>query len=257
MSAPRLALSLDEARRLEELALNASGAFQSLLYDGWLLGYRKGPTKRLRCVNPFHLSTLPLAGKVEHCLAFYRRAALPALFRLLPFSQPAELDAFLEREGFADFEPTLVQLADLRELRTPALPAIAVEIVGVPRWVEATATLFDVAARDLPAMLERASSYPLPQAGAVARIDGEVVAGGLVKMESGAAGVFALATAPAMRGRGIGRAVVTALLEHARQQGAVRAYLQVTAANAAAVTLYARFGFRTAYDYWYRALPEP
>jgi hypothetical protein len=36
-----------QARRLEEMALNASGAFQSLLYDGWLLGSRAGPTKRI------------------------------------------------------------------------------------------------------------------------------------------------------------------------------------------------------------------
>jgi ribosomal protein S18 acetylase RimI-like enzyme len=256
MSAPRIALPLEDARRLEELALNASGAFRSLLYDGWLLGYRRGPTKRLRCVNPFHPSRLPLDEKVEHCLAFYRRVALPALFRLLAFSHPPELDAYLDRVGFVHFEPTLVQLAELRELRSPALPAIAVEIVDAPHWVEATAKLFDIEPGELPATLERAASYPLPQAGALARVDGEVVAGGLVKMESGAAGIFALATAPAMRGRGIGRAVVTALLEHARHLGAVRAYLQVTSANAAAVALYARFGFRTAYDYWYRAPPD-
>src|SRR5712691_12846826 len=63
-----------EARRLEELSLNASGAFQSLLYDGWLLGYRPGPTKRLRCVNPFYPSTLPLQEKVLHCISFYAAA---------------------------------------------------------------------------------------------------------------------------------------------------------------------------------------
>ncbi len=39
-----------------------------------------------------------------------------------------------------------------------------------------------------------------------------------------------------------------------RRRGAGRAYLQVTAANAAAVALYAHFGFATAYDYWYRGL---
>ncbi|MGH8851987.1 MAG: hypothetical protein ACREYD_13420 [Casimicrobiaceae bacterium] len=32
------------ARRLEEMALTASGAFQSPLNDGWLLGHRPGPT---------------------------------------------------------------------------------------------------------------------------------------------------------------------------------------------------------------------
>lgn len=247
--------SLAQARRLEELSLNASGAFHSLLYDGWLLGYRRGPTKRLRCVNPFHRSTLPLAEKVAHCIAFYRQCGLPALFRLLPFSQPRDLDAHLERAGFTQFEPSLVQVVDFADLRAPALPARVVEVVDVATWVEATARLLDAAPEDLPAMRERAQSYPLPQAGALVRVDGEVVAGGLVKLESGAAGIFALATAPALRGRGLGRAVVAALLAEARRQGAVRAYLQVTAASAAAIALYARFGFRTAYDYWYRALP--
>src|ERR1700675_1138814 len=89
------------ARRLEERALNASGAFQSLVYDGWLLGYRPGPTKRLRCVNPFYPSTLPLAAKVAYCAAFYAAVKLPFVFRLLPFSQPPELDSWLERDGWA------------------------------------------------------------------------------------------------------------------------------------------------------------
>jgi len=34
--------TLAEARRLEERALNASGAFQSLAYDGWLIGFLPG-----------------------------------------------------------------------------------------------------------------------------------------------------------------------------------------------------------------------
>src|SRR5437667_601299 len=93
-----------EARRLEEMALNASGAFQSLVYDGWLLGYRPGPTKRLRCVNPFYASTLPVPKKIDYCVAFYRSAGLPPLFRLLPFSQPLELDGALERAGWVRFE---------------------------------------------------------------------------------------------------------------------------------------------------------
>lgn len=256
MSAARIRVPIAQARRLEELSLNASGALQSLLYDGWLLGYRKGPTKRLRCVNPVHRSTLPLAEKVAHCIAFYRQCGLPVLFRLLPFSQPRDLDAHLERAGFTQFEPSLVQVLDFADLRTPATPACAVEVVDVATWVEATARLFDAAPEDLPALRERARSYPLPQAGALIRSDGEVVAGGLVKLEAGAAGIFALATAPALRGRGLGRAVVAALLAEARRRGAARAYLQVTAANAAALALYARFGFGTAYDYWYRALPD-
>ncbi len=244
----------DEARRLEELALNASGAFQSLVYDGWLLGYRPGPTKRLRCVNPFYPSSLPVVEKVAYCASFYRGVALPPLFRLLPFSQPPELDRHLEAAGWVRFEPTLVMHADLAPGAVPGAPAERAEIVRVAQWVEATATLLDRADGDQSAALERARTYPLPHVGAVIRRDGDVVACGLAKFESDAAGLFAVVTAEPARGQGLGRAIVHALLTEARRHGARRAYLQVTAANAPALALYRRFGFVAAYDYWYRGL---
>jgi ribosomal protein S18 acetylase RimI-like enzyme len=254
-SAPLFAAH-DAARRIEEYSLNASGAFQSLVYDGWLLGYRPGPTKRLRCVNPLHPSSLPVAGKIAYCAQFYHSVGLPPLFRLLPFSQPPGLDAELERAGWTRFEPTLVQTVDFAVSRTPAIPEHAVEIVAVPEWVDATATLLEVSTESLPRLRERAQSYPLPQAGALVRREGKVVACGLVKLEDDAAGLFALNTAAALRGQGYGRSIAAALLAEARRRGARRAYLQVTAANARAVALYAHFGFATAYDYWYRGLTE-
>jgi len=246
--------SLAEARRLEEYALNASGASQSLIYDGWLIGYRRGSTKRLRCVNPYYASSLPLPEKIERCAQFYRDAGLPPLFRLLPFSQPPELDGTLDRCGWAAFERTLVLHMDLKSMPMPALPAVRVEIVPVPQWVEVTAELLDLADENRPGAVDRARTYPLPQAGAIVSRDGKVVACGLVKMEAEVAGLFALATAPMLRGHGMGRAIVAALLTEAREAGARRAYLQVSESNVPAVALYAHFGFTTAYDYWYRGL---
>jgi ribosomal protein S18 acetylase RimI-like enzyme len=86
------------------------------------------------------------------------------------------------------------------------------------------------------------------------RRDGEAVACGVVKFEGDAAGLFAVVTAEPARGQGLGRAIVHALLEEARHRAARRVYLQVTATNAPAMALYRRFGFVTAYDYWYRRL---
>ncbi len=241
------------ARRLEELALNASGAFQSLVYDGWLLGYRRGPTKRLRCVNPFYPSSLPVQEKIEHCTRFYAAAGLPAIFRLLPFSQPANLDAWLERAGWAHFERTLVQRVSLDLSPRPPVVADEVTIMPVPEWQEPVSRLLDVSPDLLVQYVERARTYPLPHAGAVLRRDGEVVACGLVKIEGDHAGLFAVHTADQHRGQGLGRAIVAALLAEAMRLGARVAYLQVTAGNVAALALYRHFGFVTAYDYWYRA----
>jgi ribosomal protein S18 acetylase RimI-like enzyme len=242
-----------QARRLEEMALNASGAFQWLLYDGWLLGSRAGPTKRLRCINPTYRSSLPLERKLAYCTDFYRTAGLPAIFRMLPFAQPVGLDAFLAERGWGEFERTLVLRAGLAAADALPAPAVQVELVAMVAWVEATRALLGVASDALPRLVDRAASYPLPQTGALVRRDDEVVACGLAKVEEDHVGLFAVHTAPSLRGQGLGRAVVGALLADARQRGARTAYLQVTAHNAPALALYRQFGFGIAYDYWYRA----
>jgi len=245
-----------DARRLEELSLNASGAFQSLLYDGWLLGFRPGPTKRLRCVNAFYSTSLPLAEKVGHCVRFYRSVNLPPIFRMLPFSQPPELDAYLESLAWPRFERTLVLRANLRE--TSRMPAASdgVEIIDVTQWVLATAGLLDVDGDRLQASLDRARAYPLPHVGAIVRRQGEAVACGLAKLEGVHVGLFAVTTAPLHRRQGLGRAIVSALLAEASRQGSQIAYLQVTADNAPALGLYRPFGFASVYDYWYRGQPS-
>ena len=253
MSTRRSDAKLAAARRLEELALNASAAFQSLVYDGWLLGYRRGPTKRLRCVNPFYPSTLPLAEKIEHCARFYASIELPAIFRLLPFSQPPELDRLLERGGWERFDHTQVLRTDLDGVAPVPPPAGRVIVLAVPEWELKAAPLLDVPAGIVAQDVERARNYPLPQAGAIVELDGQAVACGLVKLESDYAGLFAVSTAEGFRGRGFGRAVVATLLGEAKRRGARIAYLQVTTVNAAANALYERFGFAPAYDYWYRA----
>ena len=253
MSGSARAATRAVARRLEERALNASGAFQSLVYDGWLLGYRPGPAKRLRCVNTFYASTLPLEEKIGYCSAFYAAAKLPTLFRLLPFSKPLLLDRWLDRNGWAPFERTLVLKARLADAVEPAVTEAAVAILPAPEWQPLVSQLLTIDAEVLPRAVVRAASHPLPHAGAIIRRDGEVVACGLLKLEGDHAGLFAVATAPAWRGRGLGCSVVAALLAEARRRGAATAYLQVTADNTAALGLYGRFGFSVSHDYWYRA----
>ena len=61
-----------------------------------------------------------------------------------------------------------------------------------------------------------------------------------------------LAQAPSERGRGLGRALTSALTQWGRSAGARTAYLQVREQNATARRLYAALGFQEAYRYHYR-----
>ena len=59
-----------------------------------------------------------------------------------------------------------------------------------------------------------------------------------------AAGLFGMWVAPEVRGRGIGRSLVMAVVDWARQAGYVRILLDVGDANAAAIRLYDGCGFQ-------------
>ena len=80
------------------------------------------------------------------------------------------------------------------------------------------------------------------------RID---LSGGVV-LERGCVGLYDIVIAPAMRGRGLGRALVCGLLHWGRTQGAQWAELQVRTPNRVARGLYESLGFHPLYAYHYR-----
>jgi len=65
-------------------------------------------------------------------------------------------------------------------------------------------------------------------------------------------GLFDIVTDKDFRRRGYDRRLVSGLLQWAKENGARRAYLQVTLDNEAALSLYSGLGFIEAYRYWYR-----
>ena len=93
----------------------------------------------------------------------------------------------------------------------------------------------------------------MPYTGVVWRAaDGAVQACGQIAVEGDLAGLYDVATAAAVRGRGLATGLCAGLLERAAGQGARTAYLQVDAGNAPALRVYRRLGFAAAYGYHYR-----
>ena len=62
-------------------------------------------------------------------------------------------------------------------------------------------------------------------------------------------------TSPEMRTMGFGTGLVSGLLDWARENGALHAYLQIEKRNALGIRLDTRLGFQEIYQYWYR-VPE-
>jgi GNAT superfamily N-acetyltransferase len=249
---------IDEAAaRIEEAGLNAVQTQRQLFHDGWLLRLSPGTAKRGRSVQSHFGSTLPLVEKIAHCERVYHAHELPTLFRITPFSRPAELDGALARRGYVAFDPTLVQAVPLAA-RIDVEDVDGVDVTALPmnEFVEAVGELRGSSAAQRAAHLERFAHTPLAVQGVVARIDGRTVASGQVTREDSLAGLYDMVTTQAMRGRGIATSIVAVLLTWARERGATQAYLQVNEDNAAALAVYRKFGFRTVYAYHYRARPD-
>jgi GNAT superfamily N-acetyltransferase len=127
--------------------------------------------------------------------------------------------------------------------------------VAAPRleeWFDMVGELRGSPVAQRTAHLARLAALPLAMRPAALLDGGRTLATGLAILEGAHVGIFDVVTRESARRLGCARQVVNALLRWGRQQGAHRAYLQVDAGNAPAISLYDRYGFSRAYGYWYR-----
>lgn len=246
-------------RRIEEAGLNASAPRQQRWLDGWLVRFSPEKAKRSRCVNALAVGHLPLIERLNTCQRLFDTERLPMIFRVTPFSEPADLDAELKEQGLIRFDDTRVMLA--REL--PQLPTTAsgMQVAGLC-FHALTASDFAQRVggfRGVPdvhrqAHADRLAGSPSPSQGLEATLDGTPVACGQFVMQDDLVGLYDVFTTEAVRGRGIASALCRELLRLAGHQGARNAYLQVDADNVAARRVYQQLSFVDAYSYHYRAI---
>ncbi|MCB0154059.1 MAG: GNAT family N-acetyltransferase [Anaerolineae bacterium] len=238
-------------RTIEEQALNAWPARQQLFYDGWVLRFANGYTKRANSVNPLYPGDgRPVAQKIEHCLKLYEAAQMPAVFRLTPLAEPEDLDAQLAARGFVKQSLTSVQIIALEGLSTIASPNFHFWPTFSSAWAAEFERLHGPTANSAAhrAILQAI----LPSRCFATLTVAEVVACGLAVLENDRVGLFDIVTAASQRRRGFGQALILNMLHWAKTQGATTAYLQVETGNQPALALYKKIGFRELYRYWYR-----
>lgn len=242
------------ARQVEDLSVRAWPALAETPYDGWLLRFSRGYTRRANSVNPARHGQLPLAEKIATCERAFDDAGLPIVFRIPSIVADVELDAELAARGYTKSGKTSVRLADLADFTDDLDPRVALVPRASDDWRAALARfngLTDAQREGHRAITDVIAS---PTMFAAARAGDAIVAVGFAVLQERFVCLNSIATDPAQRRRGWSRATTGTLLAWARGHGATHAYLSVEKANAPAIALYNGLGFRTElYRYHYRA----
>ncbi|MGE0420772.1 MAG: GNAT family N-acetyltransferase [Reyranellaceae bacterium] len=249
-----------ESATLEHLAFNAWPALRVVVQGNWLLRFADGYTKRANSINALSRERdtpeAELERRIDAAEALYRRQGVASTFKLSPLMDPA-LDAVLAARGYTHLDETLMMVADLTQgPGAVGMPSgVAVDLERGPVWSRAYSGFNNVpAARQ--SIHDRMLDSLVPVGGfALATEQGTPVAAGLGVHEGEHVGLFDIVADPARRRAGHGRRVVEGIMAWGRARGATRAYLMVVAANAPAIALYERLGYREAYRSHYRIPP--
>ncbi len=248
--------------QLEEAMINAWPALQQTLLQGWVLRFSRGMGTRTNCIVPLYPCGAPSAAgnlerRIRRCENLYARARLQTAFKISSTPgavHPADLDQVLARRGYLQQQLTRVLTITLD---APALLPGQFRLLPLDQWLPLYSRLTGLPepARALHEMILKNIHGECGFAAWYSGTPARPVACALCVVDGRIAGLYDIFTDPDHRGEGVGRQLVSSLLNWASNQGAAGAYLQVDPQNSAAEALYTRLGFAPAYRYWYRVAP--
>lgn len=253
----------------ESLSYNAWPALDTLMFDGWILRFGKGYTKRSNSINPLYEGTMKIAQKHYECEKYYKKFQLPVTYKLTDLSHSLKIDAFLQHLNYEKLDITSVQTLNLEifqdcikesDLLWPFKGNITPRIQFTPSFTQNWFTIFTTfnpislrnqttATEILQRIYPEHWFYTLHE---TEKTDSPVIACGLGVLQANCFGIFDIIVDPKRRREGFGTSLILSMLNHAQKQGATQSYLQVVDANEGAKTLYAKIGYQERYKYWYR-----
>lgn len=241
--------SVESCLKLEQAAFAAWPALESMESDAWVLRFANGYTKRANSANATEIINQLTDQQLEVIESYFRSRHQPPIFRIASFAVDNAVDEKLIQRGYQFNDLSLVMTAASMGLFKPDQ---SVEFLEVAEWLDLFQQVSGKIGSGQGTHLCMLESISTPSAFVVIRAAGQPVCCGLAVISDGCIGLFDVATAPAFRKQGLAGKLCETLLHWGVKQGAETAYLQVVANNKAAINLYERLGFRSAYEYWYR-----
>ena len=237
---------------LEELSLNAWASLQTVLYDGWILRFAKGYTKRANSVNPLYPSSIDIEPKLQFCEKLYESQGLPVVFKMTPAAHPSSLDQILDARGYQNDSPTSVQMIDLEGMNPQLSSTVASQADLSEVWLANFCSMSSISEANRTTLREILLNIIPRHCFVSLTSNRRVVACGVGVLQSGYVGLFDIITDKEFRQRGYGEEIVKSILAWGKENQAHKGYLQVMLNNAPALNLYAKIGFVEQYQYWYR-----
>lgn len=239
-------------RRFEAAGFRAWPA-ASVHYDGtWVIRLTAGHTaKRLNSVNPLDPGDArDISERIARAGRRFEAYGRPLVFRMSPLASEA-LSTHLDARGWARFDEALVMAMALTDA-TVDTGMDQIPLKDMNRFITAAIAVHGADPATRPGLSEIINAIE-PEAGLFVVEAGErPAASGICVHDGDLAGLFEIASAPALRRHGHGRRLVLSALKWARVRGASIAWLQVSADNTGARRLYEELGFREIYRYHYR-----
>ncbi|GEO13328.1 GNAT family N-acetyltransferase [Microvirga aerophila] len=242
-------------RSVEEACLNGWPALREAVFDGWLLRFADGYTRRANSVHLLSSGTCDPHEKIRSCETAYSAQGLPTIFCVSSMMQstigpaldgrgygPPEDETRVLYRSFADGLPSIGEV----EL-TERLPG-AEWLRTIARLQGQRADAQEIHRRILESLAVPAVFAAIPVA------PGRLGAVAFGAVHDRIVCVNSVATDPDFRRQGHAQRVISAILAWAQDRcGAKGACVPVVAGNAPAVALYEGLGFGTeAYRYHYR-----
>ncbi len=229
---------------IERIAAATWPALEQVALGDWILRASGKFTMRANSVLALGDPDIGVNEAIDKVVEFYRARDLTPTFHIaLPTY--VELDAVLEGKGWSEKIIVHVMVADIALGGEPRQDRGTWEFAHEPsnEWLHLQ---HDAGAKEIMV------GYPAIYAGL--RIDGNLIAAGRAANLESWTVLTRLFVRPELRSQGIGKALLTALLQEASSQGATKALLQVDSKNTSAIALYKKLGFALHHAYKYRLL---
>lgn len=268
---PHLAISMADLQRVMGPSW---GALEREPLGDWELRASHGFTQRGNSVLPLGDPGIPLAVAVDRIDAWYAARGLPARVSLPgpvgfdPATDPLGAELLSRGWTVADRTLTLTAATETIASADPGGPEVAITSELGEAWLEAYRQSRTVVPEAVAGVLRGSPTHlfgSISLGGGLAQKLGmstpgsrspRPVAIGRLGIAHGWAGLGAVWTEPAFRGRGLATRLTTCLAAQARADGIHLMHLQVEADNDIAIRLYERLGFQRHSSYVYLTLPR-